>query len=189
MCIETIGLSFHFSTCRRTRNALRAPVTVSTSSVSHTLTSTKSIDDQIDHRFYSSLSSPEGYPDTLMDKGRLWTFANLLDHTSPVSSQGSVLSAGQSTSSLNAPMIGYSHATHDVTLEALVQMVDSSLRRMISDKKPGRPGGIVLSSDAGHPKLAAISPDLFSPGYVKVKPIISSHDTADGLISGDLTAC
>ena len=107
-----------------------------------------------------------------MDKSRPWTFAPLLDNTSPVSSQDSVLSAGQSTSSLNAPMISYSHATQDVTLEALVQMIESSLRRMMSDNKPGRPGGIVLSSDAGHPKLAAISPDLFSPGYVKVKPII-----------------
>ena len=168
---------------------MRAPVTVSASSVSHALTSTKSIDDQLDHRYYSSLLSSEGYPDDLMDKDRLWTFATSLDHTSPASSQGSVLSAGQSTSSLNAPMISYSHATHDVTLEALVQMVDSSLRRMMSDKKPGRPGGIVLSSDAGHPKFAAISPDVFSPGYVKVKPVISSHDTADGLISGGLTAC
>ena len=69
-------------------------------------------------------------------------------------------------------MISYSHATQDVTLEALVQMVDSSLRRMISDNKPGRPGGIVLSNDAGHPKLSAISPDLFSPGYIKVKHVI-----------------
>ena len=151
---------------------MRAPVTVPASSVSHTLTSAKPIDDQLDHRYDSSLSSPEGYPDTSKDKGRLWTFANLLDNTLPVSSQDSVLSAAQSTSSLNAPMISYSHATQDVTLEALVQMVDSSLRRMISDNKPGRPRGIVLSSDAGHPKLAAISPDLFSPGYVKVKPII-----------------
>ena len=101
-----------------------------------------------------------------MDKGRLWTFATLSDNTSPVSSQDSVLSAAQSTS------ISCSHAIQDVTLEALVQMVDSSLRRMMSDNKHGRPGGIVLSNDAGHPKLAAISPDLFSPGYVKVKPII-----------------
>lgn len=107
-----------------------------------------------------------------MDKSRPRTFANFLDDTSPVSSQDSVLSAGQSTSSLNAPVISYSHATQDVTLQALVQMIDSSLRRMISDNKHGRPGGIVLSSDAGHPKLAAISPDLFSPGYIKVKPII-----------------
>ena len=171
-CIETIGLSFHFSTCRRTRNALRAPATVSASSVSHTLPSTKIIHDQLEHCYYSSLSSPESYIDTLTDRGRPWTFASLLDDTSPLSSQDSFLSAGQSTSSLNAPTISYSHATQDVTLEALVQMVDSSLRRMMSDKKPGRPGGIVLSSDVGHPKLAAISPDLFSPGYVKVKPII-----------------
>ena len=165
---------------------MKAPVTVSASRVSDILTSTKSINDQVDHRYYSSLSSPEGYLDTLMDKG---TFDTLPDDTSPVSSQDGVLSAGQSTSSPNAPIISYSHATQDVTLEALVQMVDSSLRRMMSDKKPGRPGGIVLSSDAGHPKLAAISPDLFSPGYVKVKPIICSHDTADSLISGGLTAC
>ena len=171
-CIETIGLSFHFSTCRRTRSALRASDTVHEGSVSHTLTSTTSIDDQFDRRYDSSLSLPEGYPDTLMNKGRLWTFATSSDDTSPVSSQDSVLSAAQSTSSLHNPMVSYSHATQDVTLEALVQMIDSSLRRMMSENKPGRPGGIVLSSDAGHPKLAAISPDLFSPGYAKVKSML-----------------
>ena len=169
-CIETITLSFHFSPCRRIRNASRAPV--SASSGSHTLISTEPIDNQLDHRYNSSLSLAEGYPDTLMDKGRQWTFAALSDNISPVSSQDSVFSAAQTTSLFNARMISYSHATQDVTLDAIVQMVDSSLRRMMSDQKPGRLGGIVLSSDAGHPKLAAISPDLFSPGYVKVKPII-----------------
>lgn len=171
-CIETISLSFHFATCRRIRNALRAPVTVSASGVSHTLTSTKPTDDQFDYGYGSSLSLSEGYRDTLMDKGRLLNFAALLDNTSPISSQDSVFSAAQDASSLNAPMISYSHATQDVTLDALVQMVDSSFRRMMCDKRPGRLGGIVLSSDVGHPKLAAISPELFSPGYVKVKSIM-----------------
>lgn len=50
----------------------------------------------------------------------------------------------------------------------------------MSDHKLVRPGGIVLSSDAGLPKLAAISPGLFSPGYSKVKANTVFHDAADG---------
>ena len=66
--------------------------------------------------------------------------------------------------------------------------MDFSFRRIISDYKLVRPGGIVLSSDAGCPKLAAISPVLFSPGYVKVQSVIDFHDAADALIQGCFAA-
>lgn len=46
----------------------------------------------------------------------------------------------------------------------------------------------MVSSDAGCPKLAAISPALFSPGYVKVQSTIELHDVADGLIPGGFAA-
>ena len=77
-----------------------------------------------------------------------------------------------SASSLDTRTAGHRYAIQEVKFETLVQLVDNSLRRMMSDCKVVRPGGVVLSSDAGCPKLAAISPALFSPGYVKVRLMI-----------------
>ena len=118
-----------------------------------------------------------------MDTYAPWVSPTPSIGTSPVSSQDSISINAHCTSSLNTP-IGHGYATHEVKLEILVKLVDFSLRRMISDCKLVRAGGIVLSSDAGCPKLAAISPVLFSPGYVKVQPITQFHDAADALIQG-----
>ena len=187
-CIEKIGLSFHFSTCRRTRNALRAPVTVSESGTQLTFPLTEPIDDHLGRCYHSPLSLLGGSQDTLMERRTPLSFPTSSVGASPVNSQGSVLSNSHSTSSLDAPTILRTYATQEVNIEILVQMVDSSLRRMMSDNKPVRSGGIVLSSDAGCPKLAAISPALFSPGYIKVQPIIKFHDSADCLTPGGFTA-
>ena len=122
-----------------------------------------------------------------MDECEPWTFPISSVGTSPVSSQDSVLSNVHSTSSLDGLATSHGYATQEVNLEILVQMMNSSLQTMMSGNKPVRPGGIVLSSDAGYPKLAAISPDLFSPGYVKVQSIIRLLYAADGPTPGGFT--
>ena len=188
-CIETIGMSFHFSTCRRTRNASRAPVTVSGSGVQHTLPSTDSIDENLDRRYHSPLPSLGGPQEALMERCAPWASGAPSVETSLPSSQDSVSSNAHSTCSLDTPTARHRYATQKVQLEILVRMMDSSLRRMMSDHKQVRPGGIVLSSDAGFPKLAAISPGLFRPNYLKVRPIIQFHDATDGPIPGGCTTC
>ena len=60
------------------------------------------------------------------------------------------------------------YSTHKVDLEELFKIVNASLHMMICDRRPAKGGGIVLSSDEGYPKLAALSPALFSPGYARV---------------------
>lgn len=60
------------------------------------------------------------------------------------------------------------YSTHKVELEELFKIVNASLHIMICDRRPAKGGGIVLSSDEGYPKLAALSPALFSPGYARV---------------------
>lgn len=172
-------MTFHFSTCRRTRTVSREQVAVSGSGIQHTLASTDSIDNRLRRRCYSPFSIPGGSQDVhdiRTDAYAPWILGGSSVEPSPVSSQGSV--------SYSSSPPRYRYATHDIKLEILVQVMDASLRRMMSDYRPVRPGGVLLSSDAGFPKLAAISPALFSPGYVKVPQVIELHDVADGLIPG-----
>lgn len=186
-CIENIGLSFHLSTCRRTRNALSAPVTVSGNCLQHTPTSTENIDHHLDRGYHSPFSSLGGSQDTIIDSCTPFTSTISSVGASPVNHRNSVIS-NIHTSTLDIPATRCKYATQEVKYEILVQLVDSSIRRMMSDNKSVRPGGIILSSDTGCPKLAAISPALFSPGYLKVQPIINSRDIAECLIPGDFTA-
>ena len=158
-CIEDISISFHFSTCRRTRNASRATFR----GIQNDAASADTIEKYLDSCYYSPLPS----------------IVN-----SPASSQESVSSNTHNTSSRTTPTTRFAYATHEVKLETLLQLVDVSLRRMMSDCKPVRSGGIVLSSDAGCPKLATIAPAVFSPGYAKVQAFIEFHDAADGLPGG-----
>ena len=62
----------------------------------------------------------------------------------------------------------FKYSTHKVDLEELFKIVNASLHVMICDRRPAKAGGIVLSGDEGYPKLAALSPALFSPGYARV---------------------
>lgn len=190
-CIENIDMLFHFSTCRRTRDASRVPIPSNENGVQHALASTKSIDDHLDLHYHSSLSSlgrPQRLPDAIMDRCAAWTLGTSSVNTSPASSQDSISSNTYRIPSLDASTVRHSYAIQEVSTEILVQMMNSSLRRMMSDNKPSRPGGIVLSSDDGCPKLAAISAAMFSLGYVKVQPMIEVHDTADFLIPGAFAA-
>lgn len=188
VCLEEIGMTFHFSTCRRTRTALRTQVLVSEGGVQHALVSTNPVAERRDGRYYSPLSLREGLSDTLTNGCSPWISGASSVNTSPMSSQGSISSNTHSTSSHDIPTPRHRYAIQEVKVEILVQLVDSSLRRMLSDYKPVRHGGVVLSGDAGCPKLAAISPVLFSPGYVKVKSVIEFYVSTDGLIPGGFAA-
>lgn len=169
-CLEDLGMTFHFSTCRRTRSVSRAQVALPGSGIQHTFASTTPVDGNLDRHYYSPLSSPggsKGVLDILTDGHARWILGASSVATSPVSSQSSVSFSMCDESSLDTPTTRHRYATQEVKLEILVQLMDFSLRRMISDYRPVRTGGVILSSDAGCPKLAAISPALFSPGYVK----------------------
>lgn len=181
-------MTFHFSTCRRTRNVSESRVT---SGIQHTSASTNPTDEHLNRRYYSLLSSSggcQGVLDNPMDGYARCILGAPSVSTSPMSSQGGVSSNTHISSSLDTPITRPRYATQEVKFEVLVQLVDSSLRRMMSDCKPVRPGGVVLSSDAGCPKLAAISPALFSPGHFRVRPIIEFHEAADYSILGAFTA-
>ncbi|KAK0514218.1 hypothetical protein JMJ35_002835 [Cladonia borealis] len=70
------------------------------------------------------------------------------------------------------------YSTHKVDLEELFKIVNASLHIMVCDRRPAKAGGIILSSDEGYPKLAALSPALFSPGYARAisrcEPLLST---------------
>ena len=190
-CLKSISMTFHISTCRRTRYASRAQVAVSPFRSEHTSASTDPIEKHFDRRCYcplSSLGGSQGVLDTLTDGYAPWIFGASSVDTSPMSSQGSISSDADSTTSFDTltdtPTTSHEYAIHEIKFELLVRLLDFSLRRMISDYKPGRSGGVVLSTDSGSPKLAAISPALFSPGYAKVRAAIDFHNTADSLTSG-----
>ena len=85
-----------------------------------------------------------------------------------MSSTKTLQSAEACTPSFESSTPRSEYATHNVDLEELFKIVNASLNIMICDRRPAKAGGIVLSSDEGYPKLAALSPALFSPGYVRV---------------------
>lgn len=120
--------------------------------------------------------------------------------TSPTNSQNSVsskLSITSRTESLRSFCsipIRYHYAKHEVRFEDLVKVMDASLHTIISDSMPTRYSGkggrqakdvpIILSNDEGRPKIATISPVLFSPGYHEVKPgtVLIRGTTADEIV-------
>lgn len=190
VCLTEIRMTFQFTNCRRTKTPLRAQVAVSGSGGLHELVSTHPVED-LERGHYSQLSSREGsqgVPDNLAERCDLRIPRTLSVGTSPETSQDSVSSNTHWVHPLDNPTTCRSYTVQEVELDSLVQLVDSSLRRMLSDYQPIRSGGIVLSSDDGFLKLAAISPLLFSPGYAKVDPVTDFHVAADALTSGGFAA-
>ena len=191
VCLTEIRMTFQFSNCRRTKTPLRAQFAVSDSGGLHDLVSTHRVGEYCGRGHYSQLSSREGsqgVPDNLAERCDLRFLRTSSVRTSPESSQDSVSSNTHWVHPLDNPTTCRIYTVQEVELGTLVQLVDSSLRRMLSDYQPIRSGGIVLSSDDGFLKLAAISPPLFSPGYAKVDPVTDFHAAADASISGDLAA-
>ena len=190
-CLTEIRMTFQFSKCRRTKPPLRAQVAVSGNGGLHDLVSTHPLDENPGRGHSSHLSSQEGsqgVPDNPAERCDLRFPRTSSVGTSPESSQDSVSSNTHWVHTLDNLTTCRSYTVQEVELETLVQLVDSSVRRMLSDYQPIRSGGIVLSSDDGFLKLAAISPLLFSPGYAKVDPVTDFHVAADGLISGGFAA-
>ena len=170
---------------------MRAQVDVPGSGGLHDLVSTPPVDEHLGNGHHSQLSSRErsqGVPDNLAERCDLRFLRTSSVGTSPESSQDSVSSNTHGVHPPENPTTYSSYTVQKVELDTLVQLVDSSLRRMLSDYQPIRSGGIVLSSDDGFLKLAAISPPLFSPGYAKVDPVTDFHVAADAFISGGLAA-
>ena len=187
-------MTFQFSNCRRTKTPLRAQVAVSGSDGLHDLVSTRPVDEYLRRGNYPQLSSRErsqGVSENLAERCDLRFLRISSVCTSPESSQDSVSSNTHCVHPLDPldnPKTCRSYKVQEVELKTLVQLMDSSLRRMLSDYQPIRSGGIVLSSDDGFLKLAAISPSLFSPGYAKVDSLTDFHVAADGFISGGFAA-
>lgn len=185
-------MTFYFSSCRRTRLASKPQVALSASAVNNI--EAPPIDpvyELLDRTYsppFSLLGDLESVYDTQRDQSARWTPVLSSVGTLSMNSQGNVSSNPHSTSSHDASSRCHRYAIQEVKFEALVQLVDSSLRRMMSDCKPVKQAGILLSSDAGFPKLATISPTLFSPGYAKVRPITGFHHSTNGLILGDFAA-
>ena len=190
-CLTEICMTFKFSNCRRTKIPLSTQVAVSGSGGLHDLVSTHPAEEYLRTRHYSKLSSREGSQGVRNDLAETCDLRFLRTPsvgTSPESSQDSVSSNTHWVQPLDNPTTCRGYTVQQVELETLVQLVDSSLRRMLSDYQPVRSAGIVLSSDDGFLKLTAISPPLFSPGYAKVDPATDLHVAADGLISGCFAA-
>ena len=193
ICVQSlylteIRMTFQFSNCRRTKTLLRAQVAVSGSGG---LVSTHPVDENLGSGHYSHSSSQEGsqgIPDNLAERCDLRFSRTSSVGTSTQSSQDSVSFNTRWVHPLDDPKTCRSYTKQEVELDTLVRLVDSSLRRMLSDYQPIRSGGIVLSSDDGFLKLAAISPPLFNPGYAKVDPVTDFHVAADALISGGFAA-
>ena len=85
-----------------------------------------------------------------------------------MSSTKTLLSAEACTPSFESSAPRSEYSTHKVDFDELFKLVNASLHIMICDRRPAKARGIVLSSDEGYPKLAALSPALFSPGYARV---------------------
>ena len=196
ICVQSVYLTeirmtFQFSNCRRTKTPVRNQVDVSGSGGLHDLVSTHPVHESPGRGHYPQLSSQEGSQgalDNLAERCDLRVLRTLSVGTSPESSQDSVSSNTHCVHPLDNPTACRSYTVREVELKTLIPLVDSSLRRMLSDYQSIRSGGIVLSSDDGFLKLAAISPPLFSPGYAKVDLVTDFHVAADAVITGGLAA-
>lgn len=84
------------------------------------------------------------------------------------SSHSSLNSAESIFNSFNTTSSRLNFTAHDVKFEDILRMMNDSLSIVISDRRPRNAGGIILSGDTGFPRLEAISPAIFSPGYLEV---------------------
>ncbi|KAL6714883.1 hypothetical protein ACLMJK_007143 [Lecanora helva] len=56
---------------------------------------------------------------------------------------------------------------HEVKFDDILRMLNDSLLITICDRRPRKVGTVTLATDTGFPRLDALSPALFSPGYLK----------------------
>ena len=93
-----------------------------------------------------------------------------------ISSAKELEAAEACTPSLECSPSRFEYSTQKVDLKEFFKIVNASLHVMICDRRPAKAGGIVLSGDEGYPKLAALSPALFSPGYARVSHTAERND-------------
>ena len=97
----------------------------------------------------------------------LMTSVNSLTSDSSISSLSSVRNASYPSSQdpLQRPM----YAVHEVKFDDVLRMLNDSLSIAFCDRRPRKTSGVILSRDTGFPRLDAVSPALFSPGYLEVR--------------------
>lgn len=191
--LESVSFTMNFSTCRRTRLAMneRKQLAMHERSVNESQTRAPyKSRESLDRRWNLPCQSHILVPMTNEDEqGEHLTESGLLigSEELPLASRHIVsgttsivqsLDSMSSTKTLqseeayslsfesSAPRCKYS--THKIDLDEFFKIVNASLHIMICDRRPAKAGGIILSSDEGYPKLATISPALFSPGYARV---------------------
>jgi len=190
-CVESINLVMQFSACRRCRvpfkNAGNDPQSRKVLEQRAPTDRHLTYDRPRELQDLPTLSQERPKLDVAADDDNrsLASSSTIRTATSPPSSQNSISSIPSLSSatdglhSFRSTATRYVYATHEVHFKDLVKIVDASLQTMISDHTPTKYSGnrgrqpkdvpIVLSSDEGRPKLAAISPALFSPGYLDVR--------------------
>lgn len=70
-------------------------------------------------------------------------------------------------------------AFDQLDLQTLMKLIDTALRTLICNNPTRTAAGIKTSADPSGPKLADISPALFSPGYLSVRVTFSRGSTVD----------
>ena len=61
-----------------------------------------------------------------------------------------------------------SYVVQEVKFEHVLRLLNDSLSIAFCDRRPRKSRGVIVSKDTGFPRLDAISPALFSPGYLEV---------------------
>ena len=191
--LESVRFTMKFSTCRRTRLPIkeREQLMIHEGSVnesqnrmpyesresldrswnlpcqSHMQVPMSDGDEQGEHLTKSSLlKGSDQLPSALRHiVSRTTSTMQSLDS---MSSTKTLKSSEACTPSFESSAPHSKYSTHKVELDELLKIVNASLHIMICDRRPAKARGIILSNDEGYPKLAALSPALFSPGYARV---------------------
>lgn len=191
VCLENISMVLCLSTCRRSRLSSKARADSNKSR--DTLNENAALGahlrcNNVDKRWDShmlSLKWAQDIRDPSEERSRFGIAKAELNpsrimtdpfsmKTSPTISGSTVSSKSSLSQSTDGMYITgrcpqrHGYAIHEISFRDLLMMVDMSLRTMISGHLATRSVGIILSSDAGYPKLVDASPALFCPGYFKV---------------------
>ena len=199
VCLEAINLTLKFSPCRRSRT-LERPQSYGVRP-KRNLNSIRRKEAYVTYehqgQYWSSLQASRGWGNMTREDqeiGRPWTTTSSTNDSehqrdsnqrqsitvSPPDSHDSISYSDTLVSRTNRPIpfCGHPfqsrHAIHEINFEDMLKLVNASLYTMIVDRMPGTRGnvaGIIMSGDAGYPKLAALSPVLFSPGYAQVRQL------------------
>ena len=198
--LESVGFTMKLSTCRRTRLPMkeRTQLAMREGNInesqtrkpyhgresldrrrdlpcrSHTLVPMIGEDEQIEH--LSELGPLVGSNELPSASWHIvFGMISTTRSLDSLSSTKPLLSAEACTSSFKTSTPRSEYSTHKVDLEELFKIVNASLHTMVCDRRPAKARGIILSSDEGYPKLAALSPALFSPGYARVSYTAESN--------------